>query len=306
MHALAHAPASILVLRGGAVGDFILTIPVVDTLLAAWPDARVLVAGRPDRVALIEDRIAGALDIDDAGWAPLFAPGGTARGAAADAIATADLVVNFIPDPDGHLHANLERHSAGRVISHSPHPPDDGSRHVTDHLLSALAPLGIPLVDRPRVLVDPAPTDDPPFVLHPGSGGAHKVWPADRFAAVARALAEHGPVVVTRGPADPEPTALASAGARIHPPVGLRDLAALYAGVRLFVGNDSGPAHLAAAVGCPTIAVFGPTDPRIWAPRGSRVAVVAGSPDLPPESRLESVTTEAVLESANRLISLKI
>ncbi|HNT87980.1 MAG TPA: glycosyltransferase family 9 protein, partial [Candidatus Hydrogenedentes bacterium] len=55
-------------------------------------------------------------------------------------------------------------------------------------------------------------------------------------------------------------------------------IAGILAGARLYIGNDSGITHLAAAVGCPTVAVFGPTDPTVWAPRGARVHVVAGDP----------------------------
>lgn len=58
----------------------------------------------------------------------------------------------------------------------------------------------------------------------------------------------------------------------------LVELARSLAGARLYIGNDSGVSHLAAAVGCPTVVLFGPTDPRVWAPRGGHVTVVRGMP----------------------------
>jgi ADP-heptose:LPS heptosyltransferase len=85
-------------------------------------------------------------------------------------------------------------------------------------------------------------------------------------------------VVVLAGPADAEPAtalsrALGGLGARLaNAP--LADVVALLADARLYVGNDSGTSHVAAAVGAPTVAIFGPTRPARWAPRGPRVAVV--------------------------------
>lgn len=58
----------------------------------------------------------------------------------------------------------------------------------------------------------------------------------------------------------------------------LVELSRHLAAARLYLGNDSGVSHLAAAVGCPTVAVFGPTEPRVWAPRGARVKVLKGDP----------------------------
>jgi len=75
----------------------------------------------------------------------------------------------------------------------------------------------------------------------------------------------------------------------------LYELACWLAGARLYIGNDAGITHLAAAVGTPVVAIFGPTDPRVWSPRGKSVHVVAGE--------LESLPVEAVLEAANKVLS---
>jgi ADP-heptose:LPS heptosyltransferase len=126
------------------------------------------------------------------------------------------------------------------------------------------------------------------IVLHPGAGSAAKVWSG--FGALARRLIARGqPVVVTGGPADgPVLAGLKRAGAldgaHVLPDPPLPQVAALAADARGFVGNDSGPTHLAAAVGCPTLALFGPTDPGVWAPPGAHVRVLAGraiGPDAP-------------------------
>jgi ADP-heptose:LPS heptosyltransferase len=83
----------------------------------------------------------------------------------------------------------------------------------------------------------------------------------------------------------------------------LPSFAALLSRSRVYVGNDSGPTHLAAAVGTRVVAVFGPTDPRIWAPRGSSVRIVAAGSGLPPAQRLGAVSAGRVLDAVEALTS---
>ncbi|HSE95533.1 MAG TPA: glycosyltransferase family 9 protein, partial [Methylomirabilota bacterium] len=103
---------------------------------------------------------------------------------------------------------------------------------------------------------------------------------------VRRLVARQPPVVVTGGPADgPVLDTLQRAGAlddtHVLPDPTLPQLAALLAAARGYVGNDSGPTHLAAAVGCPTLALFGPSDPGVWAPHGAHVRVLAAEAAAP-------------------------
>ncbi len=121
--------------------------------------------------------------------------------------------------------------------------------------------------------------------VHPGSGGRRKCWPAERFAEVVAGIGR--PVVLIEGPADAE----ACRGVRdlVSPvlPVARAEgllvpqAASLIAACGLFLGNDSGMSHLAAALGVPTVAVFGPTDPAVWSPRGRTVQVVGGGGGWP-------------------------
>jgi ADP-heptose:LPS heptosyltransferase len=127
----------------------------------------------------------------------------------------------------------------------------------------------------------------PYAVLRPGAASPDKQWPIERFVELARWLHQSRglPSVIDLGPGEDKlgfvlmaqavppciavaSTAPADAGIEIptlkH--LGVRELIALIAGARLFVGNDTGPTHIAAAVGCPTVAVFAATDPLIWGP----------------------------------------
>ncbi|HJS58510.1 MAG TPA: glycosyltransferase family 9 protein [Vicinamibacteria bacterium] len=165
------------------------------------------------------------------------------------------------------------------VIQRDPSPPP-GAGHVSVWLADAVRELGIPVRndEPPSLSTRPVETaeltsrlPDRFLALHPGSGSPRKNWPVERFAALADALAPQEPFALIDGPADRAVSArLASIAQRA---VLARDrsvsfVAALLQRARLYVGNDSGVSHLAAAVGTPTLALFGPTDPVVWAPVG--------------------------------------
>ncbi len=146
------------------------------------------------------------------------------------------------------------------------------------------------------------------FVLHPGSGGRFKCWPVDRFVELARRVAAAWGVepLVCFGPAESETRAAFEAAARqanvayrsaVERP--LRELLALLLHARLFVGNDAGVTHLAARV-CPTVALFGPTDPRVWRPLGARVALAAVPP---PAAAMDALDVDAVERLCRRLLA---
>jgi lipopolysaccharide heptosyltransferase III len=138
-----------------------------------------------------------------------------------------------------------------------------------------------------------------PAVIHPGSGGRHKQWPPACFSRLAAQLGS--PIILLEGPADAEACSLV---AKQLPPIltvaraaglSLPRVAALFSVCRLYIGNDSGIGHLAAALGIPTVTVVGPTDPSMWAPLGPRVGVVR------PEKGVGWPTPDAVLEAARRM-----
>jgi heptosyltransferase I len=171
-----------------------------------------------------------------------------------------------------------ERREPGSALlaDHLVRPPE-GVRHIVDKNLALLAPTGIPVRRRApdaRYLLarkDPVAaafvTEQPaPYaVFHPGAGRPEKVWGADRLATVARKLQDERGLspVISWGPGD-EPLAERMTKklpeARRVPPLSLRGLARVVAGASLFVGGDTGPLHLADALGAPTLGLFGPHD----------------------------------------------
>ncbi len=171
--------------------------------------------------------------------------------------------------------------------------PGPEARHVVDRNLALLAAAGIPVAarapDAAYLLTRPSPAADAflanlprPFaVFHPGAGRADKTWGEEHLATLARALEERRGLaaVISWGPGDEQRAARLAAllPAAARPPLlDFPGLARLYAASRLFVGGDTGPLHLADALGTPTLALFGPTDPARNGPYRDRRGVVAG------------------------------
>jgi hypothetical protein len=139
--------------------------------------------------------------------------------------------------------------------------PESGSKvHAADFFLRQAGGVGhaVPRIGCPQKKCQDF------AVIHPFSGSARKNWPLERF----RELAAELPIPI-RWCAGPEE--ILENAERFD---NLYDLACWVASARLYIGNDSGITHLAAAVGTPVIAIFGPTDPAVWAPRGSNVTVI--------------------------------
>lgn len=191
-----------------------------------------------------------------------------------------------------------------RVLSHDPAPP--GGIHASQWLGRPLEALGLAV---PRDLEPMRPTDDEAdearkllallpegfLAVHPGSGSPRKSWPTERFAALLDAAAFRRPSLLVEGPADAQAAAPLARRPDVVVARGLevRVLGAVLARAGLFVGHDSGVSHLAASWGAPTLALFGPTDPAVWAPVGPRVRVLRA-----PDGRMEALPVDAVLRAA--------
>ena len=253
-----------LLIRPGAIGDCILSLPALKFLRAdymeIWVPRPVLPLIRfADRVRAIADTGLDCIGVRDVPK-PLL-----------DELHSFDEIVSWYG-------SNREEFRAAVRAENLPFrflralPPENSQEHAADFFLreaggSGIAIPRIPCVCEPREFA----------VVHPFSGAARKNWPLERFRELAARLS-----VPVRWCAGPEEE-LADA-VRFDD---LYELARWLAEARLYVGNDSGITHLAAAVGTPVIAIFGPTDPAIWAPRGENVRIVRGD--------LAGITVEEVL-----------
>ncbi len=278
----------ILIIRPGALGDTVLTAPVLAALREKYPAARIELAGRTDYGAvLVDGRLADAcVSSDSAAFTSLFADGPIK-------LSECDIAVAYLPDADGRVAARLGER-CGSVVVFDPRPEAGGRVHITRHLLRALTPLGISDADEcPRIvcreewrhaaraLLLGQDAKEAYVVIHPGSGGRQKLWQAEKWAAVISAVSPRR-VVLTCGPADEgvaeEILAQVTGGTRVAPVCGqpITTVAGVLAGADGYVGCDSGVTHLAAALGVRTVAILGPSESRVWAPRGRAVCVLAG------------------------------
>lgn len=166
--------------------------------------------------------------------------------------------------------------------------PETGLKHVVDLnlALAAALHLSVPYGAAPdgsflRPHLPPPPQEAFAVLLFPGSGNPQKNWPPGLFAKLACHLLASGfAVTVFWGPSEKpvaEEVVRQAPGSRLAPPTDLLQLASCLAHARAVVGGDTGPIHLAASLGTPTVAVHVATDPERNAPRGPRVAVVSGA-----------------------------
>ena len=131
-----------------------------------------------------------------------------------------------------------------------------------------------------RMLAEEHLQDRPWVMIHPTARYWSKAWPAERYAALSDWFSKQGLSVVLVGSDKDKKVGADIQGFAESNPISLMgktsvlELAALMKRCSLFVGNDGGPMHVAAAMGCPVLALFGPTDPAVWGPRGDRVRVL--------------------------------
>jgi ADP-heptose:LPS heptosyltransferase len=166
--------------------------------------------------------------------------------------------------------------------------------HTAEHMASAFFALGVPLQDVPRAQLF---AGEPPLqgryaVIHPFASAPDKQWRAERFCEVARYLdLWHIKPVFLAGPRD------GVAAFRAHHVVqgSLDEAKGLLSKAALFIGNDSGPAHMAAAFGVPSVVLFGASSPAIWSPWQTEAEIVVA------EDSLKQVSVSRVIAAVERL-----
>ncbi len=163
----------------------------------------------------------------------------------------------------------------------------DRAVHTAEHLASAMFWLGVPMQEIPRakLFADAPPQSKPYVVIHPFAATPEKTWSATRFVEVARKLSGLD-VFFLAGPGD---DTSAFAGFNVWKNEPLARVKSLISGASLFIGNDSGPAHIAAAFGIPVVVLFGSSDPGAWSPWRTEAHVLRG---------LDRITADDVLAAA--------
>ncbi len=308
----------ILVIRGGAIGDFILTLPAIHLLREAFPKAHLEILGYKHIVALAEGRFYAdaTRSIEYGPLAGFFTPRSELSPELIEYFTSFQQIVSYLYDPDGFFVANLRRAGVKNIIQ--AYRTVDDTEHAARQLAAPLQQLALYLDDH-QSRVFPSEDDrlqanllikendeSPMIAVHPGSGSPKKNWPLDRWAQLGRGLAEAFPsyrLLLISGEADlPQCDYLSEAWGGIRlllaRELPLPHLAAVLEQCRLFLGHDSGISHLAAAVGTPSLLLFGPTDAAIWGPSHSNARILEA-----PEGDLEQLTVETVKAAAADLLA---
>ena len=284
--------ARVAVIRLRSLGDCVLTTPALALLKKHRPDLRIgvvvedrfaeLFAGNPDVDAVLAPTVAAV-----ARWQPeltLNLHGGSTSSQLTFA-SRARWRAGFDHFRFRALY-NIRIPRAQQILG------IDRKVHTAEHLASAMFYLGVPSGEIPqaRLYVDRGPRARKPYaVLHPMASALEKTWPAAHFLELAEAL-------------EIEPVFIAGPGESLEPfekfrcvaGASLQGLKTLLSRASLFIGNDSGPAHMAAAFGVPAVVLFGPSDPGIWSPWKTECAVLSAQP-------IESIPPAEVLAAVARL-----
>ena len=318
----------ILVIRGGAIGDFILTLPALKALRDAHPEAHIEILGYKHIAVLAENRFY-AQAVHSIEYGPLarfFARNSELPAELSEYFASFDLIVSYLYDPDRIFETNLRRCGVQNLIcgpakitgsrsdglpavigNPTAGKPSFLDGHAARQLARPIEQLGINVADFSERIFPSiedrefaheflASMPQPIIAIHPGSGSHEKNWPLENWIALFSPdsrFADLKRLLVISGEADEAQTdqlerEWKNRDVRFARNLPLPRLAAVLER-SIFIGHDSGISHLAAGVGANCILLFGPTDPDIWAPKNENVRVLR-----PPSRKLDDLQIETV------------
>ena len=326
----------ILVIRGGAIGDFILTLPALKALRDTRPQAHMEILGYKHIAVLAENRFyaQAVRSIEYGPLARFFARNSELPAELADYFASFELIVSYLYDPDKVFETNLRRCGVENLICGPAKIADSRSDglpavignptagkpsfldgHAARQLAQPIEDLGIKVVDFAERIFSStedrefareflASMPQPIIAIHPGSGSQEKNWPLDNWIGLfsqANRFADLERLLVISGEADEAQVdqlerEWKNRGVRFARNLPLPRLAAVLEHAT-FIGHDSGISHLAAAAGANCILLFGPTDPDVWAPANDNVRVLRS-----PTGKLSDLKTQTVEEALAGLL----
>ena len=284
----------ILVIRGGAIGDFILTLPALKAFRDARPHAHMEILGDKHIAVIAENRFyaQAVRSIEYGALARFFARNSELPAELTDYFASFDVIVSYLYDPDRIFETNLRRCGVENLIC-GPAKIVENAGHAAGQLARPIEELGIKsrrfcrknfsfggkIASLPANFSASAP--QPIIAIHPGSGSHERTghWKTGLacFQGGSRSANLAGLVVVS-GEADEAPDQALerewkSRDVRFAKSLPLPRLAAILER-SVFIGHDSGISHLAAAAGARCTLLFGPTDPNVWAPKNDNVRIL--------------------------------
>jgi ADP-heptose:LPS heptosyltransferase len=304
-----HLRRNVLIFHAGALGDFVLSWPLAMALSRIHPQSRIIYVTHGQKGALAEQVLRVESTNIEAGWHHLFGEdAGKLPPPARKMLERAHSIYSFIA-AEGDAWSGAVRAAAPGVdlCCLEPRPAEGVAIHSVDHLLSQLESrkaVHEAVVQMVRSITERGAMNRKPVakrvVIHPGSGSAGKCWPAGHFVEVCRRFRDEGfDVRALMGEVEAERWSV-DAVARFGEVAAVRQLATYVdllnelLEAEVFLGNDSGPGHLAGVIGVPAFTVFGPTDPVVWRPVGPNVLTLRQMPmdELEPARVFEWVTRQ--------------
>jgi ADP-heptose:LPS heptosyltransferase len=295
----------ILILRPGAVGDTLLTFPILQHLHKKYHQAEITFVGNASVLPLakafgLAQTIA---DYEEPQWGQFFVPLRNPLSKKASRLQEItrqmDMAIFWLRDPGTTLTHNAHAMGIKQIIVAPGRPTED--MHIVTYLGQSIDTAWQIPEQYAWNTASSALTKPRTIAIHPGSGGAQKCWPIAYFTALIEQLWQHEiPILLLAGPADheriaelyrklPAPPQITLLHTFINTP--LLAVAQQIRECRGYIGNDSGITHLAALLGLPTLAIFGPSNPKIWRPIGPHVNVFH-------EPLLTQLSVDAVLTHA--------
>jgi heptosyltransferase III len=300
----------ILVIRGGAIGDFILTLPAISALRSTFADTYLEVLGYPVVAELAQ--AGGLIDsfrsIEARPLARFFARDAELDRGWSDYFGSIDLIISYLYDPDALFKSNVGRTTKAQFIQ-GPHRPNENENlHATAVFLKPLEQLAIFNADSiPRLAIPSAATLPPGcwVAAHPGSGSETKNWSEENWLAFLHSILGQNDAVnilLVGGEAESERlkrlmSDLAGKRVRLAQNLPLAKLAGLLSQCRIFIGHDSGITHLAGALGLVTLVLWGPSNEEIWRPLNPGAHIIKSADGL------SSLSVDTVMERFIRALS---
>jgi ADP-heptose:LPS heptosyltransferase len=303
----------ILVVRRGAIGDTVVTLPTLDLLRDKYKNAYIEVIGNPQYWEIAYKRY--YVDCVSSGDTKITKEFYTKEGLIDNEIgryfSSFDLILAYITDPEGTVTQKLQKAGSKRIIVYPPFPNEEAGIHAVDYTAFALTELGIEATSPlyPTLHLNIEDTDfassfllqfdlrKPIIAIHPRTFGI-KGWRRESFINLGKWIEKDlgGQVVWILGPAEEETLEAIRNDFPLYQILSFTPLpkvASVIKRASLYIGCDTGISHLAAAAGTPVIALFGPTNPHIWGPRGKRVLVLKAKNlyEIPEERVKEAIKT---------------
>ena len=329
----------LLVIHPGSLGDALLALSGLRALKRLYADHRLIWMGQAEIGRLLEvgQEIDESLSLEGQFFAQLYLPHEQWTDRLKKLLEHCTHCVGWLNDLDGKLKENLTSFGIKNVVIQPPKSAVLASRHTEDRFLEILEPMGVSATSQKRTLQLPFDLKNSQrcrdlqglvksphsqfLVMHPGSGSVQKCADSSLLRVIAHRLKQSQKLTlgIFQGPADEQAVnnlinEMSPEDYRLVKDESLLSVACLLSQATLYIGHDSGITHLASSLGIPCIALFGPTDPAQWAPRGDHVSVIRGLPcrcidwkevqACHPKPCL-NMSVECILQQAERLLEFK-